>query len=174
MTEQATQADACAQAAEVADAHKKFEPFVGTFRANVKMWMGPGDPHVSTGMMINTMDLGGRYLQQRYKGDAADGPFPNFEGRGYWGFNTVSGRYEGFWIDSASTFMQTEAGDVDASGKVWTMIGEVTDPQSGRPMKKKSVITLKDDDHHLHEMFFTGSEGQEWCKAMEIAYTRQR
>ena len=38
---------------------------VGTFKAVVKIWMGPGEPMVSTGVITNTMELGGRFLQQR-------------------------------------------------------------------------------------------------------------
>ena len=162
----------CTQMGALADAHKKLEPFVGTFTAKVTMWMGPGDPFISTGKMTNSLDLGGRFLRQNYQGDQAEGPFPNFEGRGYWGYNTVTEKYEGFWIDSASPFMQNESGDIDQSGKVWTMIGQMTDPQSGQPMQKRSVITLEDDDHHRMEMFFQGPDGKE-SKAMVIEYTRK-
>ena len=52
--------------------------------------MGPGDPMVTTGVMENTLALGGRFLRQDYTGDPSDGPFSNFEGRGYWGYNTVT------------------------------------------------------------------------------------
>ena len=164
---------ACTQVGALSEAHKNLAPFVGTFTAEVKMWMGPGEPHASTGVMTNSLDLGGRYLSQSFKGDQSDGPFPNFEGRGFWGYNTVTEKYEGFWIDTASTIMQHETGKLDASGKVWTMIGEMTDPQSGRPMQKRSVITLEDNDHHRMEMFFPGPDGNE-LKCMAIRYTRKR
>jgi hypothetical protein len=72
--------------------HRRFESFVGTFRAEVKTWMGPGDPMISTGTMKNTLDLGGRFLRQDYVGDPNDGPFPEFAGRGFRGFNTVTGK----------------------------------------------------------------------------------
>lgn len=170
MTEQ-TQSDACAQMGATGEEHKKLEPFVGTFRAEVKLWMGPGDPHVSTGVMTNTMDLGGRFLKQVYQGDESDGPFSNFEGRGFWGYNTTDKQYEGFWIDSASTFMQSESGDIDATGKVWTMVGEMTNPQGGGTMKKRSVITLTDNDHHRMETYFSTPDGGEF-KGMEIQYER--
>ena len=163
--------DHCAGMGSIVDEHKKLEPFVGKFRANVKLWMGPGDPHESTGLMENSWDLGGRFLRQTYKGDQTDGPFPNFEGRGFWGYNTIDKRYEGFWIDSACTFMQHETGSVDGSGKEWTMVGSMTDPQSGRPMTKRSVIKLMDNDRHAMEMFFVSPDGQEF-KGMEIQYTR--
>lgn len=168
MTDQAT--DECTTLPGPGAEHDRLQPFVGTFTAEVRMWMGPGDPMVSTGVMTNAFDLGGRFLKQTYQGDDLDGPFPNFEGRGYWGYNTVDKRYEGFWIDTASTFMQNEQGDVDAAGKVWTMTGEMTNPESGEPMGKKSVITLVDDDHHTMEMYFSTPAGE--MKCMEINYTR--
>lgn len=152
------------------EAHAKLEPFAGTFHAEVKLWMGPGDPQVSTGTMVSSFDLGGTFLKQVYKGDPNEGPFPNFEGRGYWGFNKMTERYEGFWIDNASTMMQNETGELDASGKVWTMEGILPNPQAGGEMKKRSVITLIDDDHHSMEMYFETPDGE--SKGMEIQYSR--
>ncbi len=153
--------------------HKLLEPFVGTFKATVKMWMGPGDPMVSTGVMTNELDLGGRFLKHTYKGDPGEGPFPNFEGRGFWGYNTVAKKWEGVWIDTASTMVQTERGDRDASGKVWEMKGQMDNPQMpGGKWDKRSVITLVDNDNHTMEMFMPGPDGKE-CKGMEITYVRR-
>ena len=154
------------------DAHKRLDPFVGKFKATVKMWMGPGDPMVATGMMTNSWELGGRFLKQVYVGDPGAGPFPNFEGRGFWGYNTLTNKYEGFWIDTACTFMQGEEGTLDASGKTWTMVGEMANPeQPSKKMRKKSVIKLHDKDRHSLTMFFDKGDGKE-SKAMEIEYSR--
>ncbi len=162
--------DACAAMGAPVEAHSLLEPFVGTFRGEVKIWMGPGEPMASTGTMVSAFDLGGRFLRQTYKGHATEGPFPNFEGRGFWGYNTIAKKFEGFWIDTASTLMQTESGDVDDAGKVWTMVGEIPNPQTGQNMKKRSVITLQDNDHHSIEMYFETPDGE--FKTMEITYTR--
>ncbi len=153
--------------------HARLQPFVGTFRAVVKLFMGPGMTHETTGTMTNTFQLDGLYLHQDYVGDPSEGPFPSFLGKGYWGFNANSGQYEGFWIDNASTIMQTEQGDVDSAGRVWTMLGTFTPPGSSQAMTRKSVITLQDDDHHRMDSFMTGPDGQE-MKTMEIAYTRAK
>ncbi len=168
MPDETKQTDFAAMSAPTAN-HERLTPFVGKFRAEVKIWMGPGDPNVSTGTMTNTFALGGRFLRQEYKGDPNDGPFPSFEGHGYWGFNKATGKYEGFWIDNASTIMQVDAGDVDDSGKRWEMKGEMVGP-TGDPFVKRSVITLDDEDHHSIEMFFI--HGDQESKAMEIRYTR--
>lgn len=149
--------------------HDRFKPFLGTFRAQVKVWMGGGEPMVSTGTMVNTLELGGRYVRQEYTGDPVEGPFGDFEGHGFWGYNGVTQEYEGFWVDNASTIMQFETGTVDESGRIWTMTSEMADPGGGR-MARRSVITLEDEDHHSMESFFI-REGQEF-KGMEIRYTR--
>lgn len=151
--------------------HKRLTAFEGTFKAEVKIWMGPGDPMVSTGTMVNSWALGGRFLRQDYKGDPSPGPnpFPDFEGHGYWGFNKNTRKYEGFWIDTASTVMQNESGTVDEAGKVWTMSGDIVGPD-GEASVKRSVITLVDHDHHQMEMFF--SKGDQEFKGMEIQYSR--
>ena len=150
--------------------HARLKPFLGTFRSQVKLWMGPADPMVSTGTMNNTSALGGLFVRQEYEGDPNEGPFPSFAGHGFWGYNMTSQRYEGFWIDNVSSIMQNETGAVDESGKVWTMRGEMPDPQTAEPITKRSVITLQDDDHHRMEMYFS-KDGQEF-KGMEIEYTR--
>jgi len=156
--------------------HLRLKPFEGTFRAEVRFWMGPGDPVVSHGTMVNRFVLGGRFLRQEFQGDASDGPFgqmPAFTGEGYWGYNTVDKRYEGTWVDNASTLIQVESGQVDANGAEWNMYSSMTNPQTGKPMEKRSIITLQDDDHHSMEMWFREPDGPE-VKAMEIRYTRQR
>ncbi|MDX1503305.1 MAG: DUF1579 domain-containing protein [Thermoanaerobaculia bacterium] len=150
--------------------HERLRPFAGTFRAEVRIWMGPGDPLVMKGTMENTLDLGGLFLRQVYTGDDVEGPFPAFEGRGFWGFNTVTGRYEGFWVDNASSVMQTESGEVDESGKVWTLRGEIPDPKTGDTLRRRTVITLHDPDHHTMESYFDREGGEQ--KAMEIDYER--
>ncbi len=149
----------------------RLKPFIGTFAAQVKLWMGPGEPMVSTGTMVNEVDLGGLFLRQDYNGDPSPGPFGNFAGRGFWGYNQTVKRYEGFWIDNASSIMQFESGELDDSGKVWTMHGSMPDPQTGDTMTKRSVITVQDDDHHKIEMYFSKA-GQEF-KGMEIEYVRK-
>ena len=150
--------------------HELFKPFIGTFRSEVKIWFGPGEPKITSGIMTNSLQVNGLYLHQDFVGE--DNPDPNgsaFVGQGFWGFNTMLDRFEGFWIDNASTMMQMEYGQVDDSGKVWEMLSELDLP--GRVMKKRTVIALLDDDHHKMETFCLGEDGSE-TKNMEINYSR--
>lgn len=152
------------------DTLARLAPMAGEFRAVVRIWMGPGEPHVATGVMINAFDLDGRFLKQTYHGDTADGPFPNFQGRGFWGYNDAADRWEGFWIDTASNMMQVERGRLDGDAQ-WTMTGEVINPQTGAPMQKRSVIRVHDRNAHTMETWFAAPDGPEF-KAMQIDFTR--
>lgn len=170
-TETAAHTGECMGPMMPGDMHRKLEPFVGTFKAHVKMWMGPGEPSETIGTMVNEWDLGGRYVKQTYTTDDVDGPFGSFEGRGYWGYNTVTNEYEGLWLDTACTMMQSEKGQVDDAGRVWTMRGEFANPETGEMMKKRTVITLKDKNLHMMEIFFD-VPGTGEMKTMEIEYRR--
>ena len=151
--------------------HKLLKPFEGTFKSEVQMWMGPGDPMLSTGTIENKFHLNGLYLHQEYVGNRTDGPFPSFAGYGYWGYNMTAGEYQGFWIDNASTTMQLEAGNVDASGKVWEMSSEFVMPGTDAIMKKRTVFTVVSDDHHTMDSYMT-PPGAEEMRSMFIGYQR--
>lgn len=151
--------------------HELLKPFEGTFRATVSIFMGGPEPMVTTGIMVSEFVVDGLYLQQVYTGDPVEGPFPSFNGRGFWGYNFVTSKYEGFWIDNASSIMQREDGTVDDTGKIWEMLSEINHPQQGTT-QKRTVIRLIDNDHHEAECFMTLPNGENF-KSMELKYVRQ-
>jgi hypothetical protein len=160
--------EACRKAGTPGTHHRKLDPFAGTWNARVRHWMHPGaDANESTGTMTSTWVLGNRFLKQEYKDDSGQ-----FEGTGFWGYNNVTGRYEGFWIDVMMTGMTYDVGDCDEAGKVWTMSGESEFPTAGRKVAKRTIITLLGPDRHVMEMHYTGPDGDEF-KALEIEYARK-
>jgi Protein of unknown function (DUF1579) len=148
-----------------------FQPMHGTFLAEVAMYMGPGDPFISTGAMVNSWDLLGMFLKQEYTGDQSEGPFPNFQGRGYFGYNHAEECYEGFWIDSASGMMQYEKGTYDPAKRSWEMFSEFTHPETKGRIKKRSVIAIESDQAHTMDTFMTMPDGNT-MKVMSIRFTR--
>ena len=150
--------------------HEKLQPFAGAFRAKVTIWFGPDQTHESAGTMKSSWQLDGLHLAQDYVGDPNEGPFPSFEGKGYWSYDTCANQYVGFWADNASPIPQMETGTVDDAGKVWTIHCQVPNPQTGGLMKKKTIITLIDNDNHKMESFVDTPQGE--FKNMEIIYTR--
>ncbi|USO00314.1 MAG: DUF1579 family protein [Phycisphaeraceae bacterium] len=170
-TDTQSQMDACMAAAATAPEHELLKAFEGTWKAEVKMWMDPSaDPMVSTGIMKNTLVLGGRFLEQDYADDQG-----HFFGRGFWGYNKTDARWEGVWMDTMCTFMMVDHGRHDAGAKTWTMSSEMTCPQTKQLMSKRSVITQHADDRHTMEMYFTYMDGEQAgqeMKCMEINYRK--
>ncbi len=150
--------------------HELLKPFEGTFRARVKIFTGQGDPIETAGTMVNQFIMGGLYLSEEFKGDTSDGPFPDFEGKGFWGYNFQSQKYEGFWIDNVSSIMQREDGEVDATGKKWEMHSEIEHPHAGT-LTKRTVIELIDENHHKVSAYMTPPGGSEML-SMELSYER--
>ena len=163
--------EAMQKAATPGEAHKKFEAVVGTFDTKVKTWMDPSKPpEESTGSSENTWVLGNRYVQMKYQGTMMGQPFT---GMGYQGYDNVTKKYVGTWMDSMGTGIMMTTGHADKSGKTITMTGSAADPVSGKMMNLTEKITVKDNDHHSFEMWAPGPDGKP-VKMMEIEYTRKK
>lgn len=155
------------------EGHKKLEPMVGIFDAEVKMWMnGPsGEPTVSTGTSVNTLVLGGRYVQQQFTSVMMNQPF---SGIGFTGYDNFNKKYVGFWIDNMSTGMSTMTGSVDKQGSTFTMWGKMDEPMTGEKGKKVKYITrIIDADKHIFEVYDVTTYGDK-KPTMQITYTRKK
>ena len=155
---------------EAHEKHRLFEPLAGNFTAKLTMFMGP-EPTLSTGKMVNTLHINGMFLHQDYIGDSS-GMFRGFVGKGYFGFSSTKNYYEGFWIDSSTDSMQIETGQVDASGKVWEMVSWPIHPSLKAKFKKRSIVTVIDNDRHTVEMLHTYPNKEE-VTVVKIEYTRE-
>jgi len=163
--------EAMQKAATPGEAHKKLEPFVGTFDAKVRMWSDPSKPpQESTGTMTNSWVMGNRFVQQSFEGSLMGQPF---QGTGYVGYDNVSKKIQSVWMDSMSTGMMYMTGTADASGKAVTTKGTMSDPGSGRTVPVQDKITVVDNDHHTFELWGKGPGGKQ-MKYMEIEYTRKK
>jgi hypothetical protein len=163
--------EAMQKAATPGEAHKKLEAVVGTFDTKVKTWMDPSKPpEESTGTSENTWVLGNRYVQMKYQGTMMGQPF---SGMGYQGYDNVTKKYVGTWMDTMGTGIMTTTGQADKSGKTMTMTGSAADPVSGKMMKLTEKMTVTDNDHHSFEMWAPGPDGKP-VKMMEIEYTRKK
>jgi hypothetical protein len=88
--------------------HAALEPMVGSFHARTTFVRAKGDPpSVSDGTSENRLVLGGRYLEQVYRGTSMGMPF---EGIGYTGYENVRKRYIGVWMDTFGTSLMYSVG----------------------------------------------------------------
>ncbi len=162
--------DAMMKAGIPGDAHKKLDGMVGSWDTKITMWMMPGmDPMTSAGTSTNQWVMGGRYLEQRYKGDFMGMPF---EGVGYTGYDNVKKQYWGTWMDNMSTSMMTSKGGPSEDGKTWEFTATMSDPMTGKDSTAKEKITIIDADHHTMEMWAAGPDGKMF-RNMEIQYVRK-
>ena len=158
------------EAASPSAAHKKLDPFVGEWNAEVKMWMAPeAPPTVSKGTAKSTWVMSGRYVQEEFSGEIMGKPF---HGMSLTGYDNVRQKYRGVWVDDMSTTIVTSEGDLDAAGKVFTFGGNYACAMTGEKNKEaKMVYRLLSRDKHVFEMHdpALGSNS----KMMEITYTRK-
>jgi hypothetical protein len=161
---------AMAKYGAVTENHKKLEALAGDWKADVKMWMGPGEPEKSQGSSKNEMIMGGRFLKSEFSGNMMGRPFKGCSLNGY---DNAKGKFIGLWIDDMSTGYMASEGSCDASGKVLTLTSEFECPIRKQHVKMRMVTTLIDSDSHKLEMFDAMPDGKE-MKTMEILYTRAK
>jgi hypothetical protein len=150
--------------------HKLLEPFVGEFTCQVKMWMQPGKPPVtSEGTVSRKWILDGRFILERYEGKAFGKPFT---GIGWLGYDNQKKKYTVAWIDSMSTRIMTAQGTYNSETKTFTYTGEEDSPFFGGPVKTRDLVRLVDGDTQVLEMF-RQPKGVEEFKMMEITCKRK-
>jgi uncharacterized protein DUF1579 len=146
--------------------HARLKTMEGKWKAVVKSWFAPGEPTVSEGMAENQLVLGGRFLEQEFKGTMMDQPF---EGYGLTGYDNKKNVFTTLWIDNMGTAMTTGNGSIDAAGKELT-VKSISDGPDGKPMEMKLVTRMVDANKHVFSMYGL-LDGKEQLM-MEITYTR--
>lgn len=151
--------------------HKILAQLEGKWKAEVKSWQDPkAPPTVSEGTSEAKMILGGRFLQEFFKGSFMDEPF---EGIGLTGYDNVLKKFQGVWVDSMGTTMMTSEGTMDPSGKVMTCTMTYSDCMTGKATTARNVTKIVDHNKHMMEMYGPGPDGKEYLM-MEITYTRAK
>lgn len=148
--------------------HKRLEPMVGSFRARTEFVMAPGiPPQYHDGISENRWVLGGRYLEQSYRGTAMGMPF---EGIGYTGYDNPSKRYVGTWMDTFGTGLMISVGIGRPTDGKMAFATEAIEP-SGKKIHFESIIKVKDRDHHSYEMWTKSAAGKRY-RNMLVEYVR--
>lgn len=170
MAQDAAAMEAMAKAATPGEPHKRLDAFVGTWTTKISMWPAPGAPSMSIdGTSENRWALGGRYLEQRFKGSFMGMPF---EGIGYTGYDNVKKQYWGTWMDNMSTGMMMSTGWMP-DAKTWMFSGTFSDPMTGKESKVEERIVINSADQHTFEMFGMAPDGSLY-RSMEMIYTRKK
>jgi hypothetical protein len=148
--------------------HKRLDPLVGKFKAKTEFVMAPGvRPMVHEGTSENRWVLGGRYLEQAYRGTAMGMPF---EGIGYTGYDNPSRRYVGTWMDTFGTGLMISVGVGRPTASKMNFVAAAIEP-SGKKIVFDAIITIKDRDHHSYEMWTKAPNGKRF-RNMIVTYVR--
>ena len=148
--------------------HEKFKAMVGEWTCVGRSYEGnPDEPIEWTGTSEFKLLLGGRYLQQDFRGEL---PGMTFEGRGLTAFDNAQQKYVGTWIDAMSTGIMVTEGEFDAGEQTMTETGVVKMPFG--EMKFRMVSKHTSADAFLFTMYGVTPAGDQ--KMMEIDYARKK
>jgi hypothetical protein len=149
--------------------HEWIAKGAGEWDCTVKMMMPEQPVQESKGKMSVKMVFDGRFSHGSFSSDFMGMPF---QGVATLGYNNVTQKFEGTWIDSMSTGTMFMTGTLDAEGKSLTLIGEFADPMTKKMIQQRNVSTFKGDNQMVDE-FYHKKDGKE-AKVMEITYTRSK
>ncbi len=151
--------------------HARLAKMAGRWNVATKMWPAPGAPPMeSKGTAELKMIMDGRFLQEDFKSDMMGMPFSGMNIIGYDGFKK---QYVSTWIDSMTTETVVSRGTCSDDGKVTTLEGMMTNPETKKAEKTRIVTTKVSDDQFTMEMFGPGPDGKD-VKMMELQYTRAK
>lgn len=147
--------------------HEVLKRMEGTFDSKAQFWMAPGAPPLeSTGRMVNTLLLGGRVLEHKYKGTMMGSPF---EGWGSLSYDNIAQKYTGVWMDTMATMIQIHTGPAGADANVLDLRGEFSLPMGA--IKSRHVTRVVDRDHMIFEIY-QARGGQPEALIGRIEYAR--
>ena len=149
--------------------HEHLAKMAGDWTYDITLWMPGAPPTQSNGTMHAEMVMGGRYLNETWKGDMMGMPF---EGHASEGYDNVAKQWFGTWMDNMSTGMMTSTGTCNEAMDSCTFTGESWDPMSGQKATSRSVITWTGADSFKNEAWAPGPDGKE-MKVMEIVAKRK-
>ncbi|MFK7736818.1 MAG: DUF1579 domain-containing protein [Pirellulaceae bacterium] len=147
--------------------HELLKKEVGDWKAEMRAWMGPGEPVVSAGREHNEM-VGGFWCLSKFEGSFAGQPFL---GTATLGYNAAEKVYTGSWVDSVTPERMSMTGTYDEKSKTMTWKTESVGPD-GEPVVGKMTVVYKDEDTRSMTMFNPAGPGGEMMKVMEIDYSR--
>jgi len=161
------------EAAKPTPEHLELAKEVGTWDAEIKVWMqGPDAPPETTkGEERISLLPGGLWLTSEFKGEMGG---KDFHGRGLSGYDPAKKKYVDVWIDSTDPHVTTLEGEYDEATKTLTSHGKSIDPHSGSPYDIKTESVRKGPDLRVFTFHIKNKDtGGEYLKILEMTYKRR-
>jgi len=152
--------------------HTLLKGLAGKWKVTTQSWESEtAKPEKTTGTSTFKPLLGGRFVQQDFKGKMMGMPY---EGTGNMGFNNVSKKFESTWQDSMSTELMTFEGTMDDSSKTIASSGEFECPIKKTTQKMRSEMKIIDKDTMTFALYMPDLETGKEFKGMEQTYKRMK
>lgn len=136
------------------------------------MWMAPdteGMNAASTTTVTPIMD--GRFVKIEVASEMPGmGPYT---GLGVNGFDNVTGKFVGTWIDNHGTGIMTSTGEQSADGKTMTWTYNYTCPLTKKPAVMRQVETTSGPTAKVMEMFGADPKSGKEFKMMRVEMTKK-
>lgn len=162
---------ACMEAGTPGKNHAWLQTMVGNWKGTTQMWMSPEmtEPtkSVCTESVTGLMD--GKFIQCDMSSDMMGMPF---KGRGTTGYDNVSKKFVGTWIDNMGTGIMTGTGDQSADGKVMKWEYTVNCPIAKKPITMKATETYNGADSFTMVFWMTDLKSGKEFKHMQIDMSR--
>lgn len=134
------------------DMHKWLAQSVGTWQAKNKMWMSPDAPPMENESVATTrMAMDGRYAITEMNGEMPG--MGKFMGMGIMGYDNVSKKFVGSWIDNHSSGIMQGTGTLSADKKTMNWDYTFNCPITNKPTVMREVDHFPDNNTMIMEMF---------------------
>lgn len=149
--------------------HELLKGFVGTWNADVKIWMSPDAPPVVTkGKATFKLIFGGRFLYGDFLGEFMGTPF---KGINIMGYDNAKKEFFSVWLDNSTTGLVSSTGTYDDDTKRYRFRSETFDPYSGQTLEMREEAYFASEDEYISVTYAKPKGGKEF-KNMEMKYTR--
>jgi len=151
--------------------HAWMAKHAGRWNGKTTMWMAPEtEPMHATGVATTTMIMDGRYAQTDFVGELPG--MGQMKGLGIVGFDNVSQKFVGTWIDSFGTGIMNGVGELSSDGTKLTWTYTANCPITKKPVKVRQVESFPDANTMILEMWGVDPHSGKEFKSLQVDYTR--
>jgi len=163
---------ACMAAGTPGKMHEFLAKQVGEWHGKTQMWMAPGtEPMMSECVSKVTSIMDGRYVKMDMTGDMPGmGPMV---GMSLVGFDNVSQKFVGTWIDNQGTGMMQGEGELSNGEKTLTWNYKFNCPITKKQAVMREVETYPNDHTMTLDMFTADPKTGKEYKMMHIDFTKK-
>lgn len=162
---------ACEEAGKTGPMHQWLAKQAGTWSGKNKFWMSPDQPAPMESTCVYTVTpvMGGRFIKSECTGDMMGTPF---EGLAFTGFDNVSQKFVGTWIDNCGTGIMNGTGDLSSDQKTLNFNYTMNCPVQKKPVAMREVVKYPNDKTMVMEMWCTDPHSKKEYKCMQIDFTK--